>query len=147
MGKKDKKELNALIASIAADTINKIGKVSFEYEQGVSYLVFENAYNNDLIYELIAIAELDTDKYWQKLSAQDAEILNGVKQDVSEMLRVLASTQLNEQTVPALEDVKDAAADLKAEFEAVIEALDNDVFVDLTQLRIKAYAFRNLFNS
>lgn len=145
-GGQDKNELNNQFSNVVVDAINQIGSVSFEYDQGVSYLVFENANNNDLIYELVELAELDIDDY-SELDEQDKETLTGIKTDTNNLLSVLASAALDETTTPTKTDAQSAVNAVKTEFEAFAQAYELDPeTIDLTGLQTAVTNLKTLFN-
>ncbi|NLC16768.1 MAG: hypothetical protein GX756_02705 [Clostridiales bacterium] len=141
-----KEELNANFGSVVSEAVNNIGHVSFDYDQGVSYLVFDNPYNNDLIYQLIDIAELDISQY-EELEAEDVAALAQIKDDINQLLGVLASTPLDEETTPNISDVQNAVNNVENEFNDFNDAYQSDPHaVDLTNLQNAVDALKALFD-
>lgn len=146
-GAQDKDALNAQVSNVFVEAINKIGKASFDYDNGVSYLVFENANNNELIYELVEIAELNVDNF-NDLAEDDKQKLASVKTDVNDLLGRLASTALSDETDPTKADVESAVYSVKAEYETFVQAFEAEpVSADLTGLQNAVEALKALFNS
>ncbi|HEY8443873.1 MAG TPA: hypothetical protein VIL24_03655 [Clostridia bacterium] len=146
-GAQDKDALNAQVSNVFVEAINKIGKASFDYDNGVSYLVFENANNNELIYELVEIAELNVDNF-NDLAEDDKQKLASVKTDVNDLLGRLASTALSDETAPTKADVESAVYSVKAEYETFVQAFEAEpASADLTGLQNAVEALKALFNS
>lgn len=134
-GAENKSELNEMLCSAIVEAINQVGKVSFDYDQGISYLVFDNAYNNELIYQLADIVELDISQF-DDLSSEDIDALTQIKDDVNNLLAILASTQYDDDTTPQQTQVQSAVSNVKTEFDNYMEAYkSNPASTDLTDLQ------------
>ncbi len=145
-GASSKEELNANFVLAISESVNKIGQVSFDNDLGVSYLVFDNPYNNDLIYQLIDIAELDISQY-EELEAEDVAALAQIKDDINQLLGVLASTPLDEETTPNISDVQNVVNNVENEFNDFNDAYQSDPHAaDLTNLQNAVEALMALFD-
>jgi hypothetical protein len=145
-GGQDASDLNTGMSNMVVDAINHIGSVTFDYEDGVSYLVFDNAYNNDLISQLVDIAELDIDDY-SELQEEGKQILSNVKTETNNLLRNLANTPLDAATTPTKAQVQSAIEAVTEAFEDFTDAYQtNPATVNLTILQDAVGDLKDLLN-
>lgn len=142
----DKNDLNADFGGIIIEAVNKVGKVSFENSSNVSYIVFDNHYNSDLIQKLLVTAEIDLADY-NNLNESNKAALADIKQKANNMLANLAGTELTETTTPTLAQVQNIINDIELDNTVFLSAYQSDpAAVDLTNYQNDMDALAALFS-
>ena len=145
-GAEDKNDLNADFGEIIIEAVNKAGRVSFEIDSNISYIVFDNHNNSELIQKLIVTGEIDLADY-NNLSEANKTILEEVKTKANNLLATLAANELTETTTPTLAEVQNIINNIELDNTNFVSAYQNDpAAVDLTVYQNDVNALTALFS-
>lgn len=131
-GAENEDDLNAKFGNIIIEAVNNVGNVSFALvanesavDKEISYIVFDNHNNSELIQKLAITADIDLNDY-KDLDEPNKNILSNIKTQANKMLTTLATTQLSETTTPTLIQVQDIIESITQEHNSFAAAYQND---------------------
>jgi hypothetical protein len=144
-GASDKNELNSNLGNVVISAVNSVGKVSFEQSNNISYIVFDNHRNSELIAKLAVVAEINLADY-ANLDEANKTVLSDIKTQANNTLATLASTELSDTSTPTLSNVQSTINSIELDntnFKTDYQA--NPATVDLTSFQNNINVLTALF--